>query len=246
MGWEIDNDIGGKIVDGLKIDVMGFNYIGRAHPLGTCYIELNGIKLGDVIENEYPIQNKKNQGKLRIKMEFTQKKWSDIQAEDRGLVDSLNRKILYLLTMMKKKLSERGLECELSISIALTVVEFRMSIIVGVEELEEAEDEEVNDDVLSEEVTDEVNEDGAEQHEDTGVVKKMLQRSCDKMLNGLSQTKEKMAKLGISGKIGASVMIGAFGCQISIGVDITIKYKEIKTSISTEDQKKKIENTIII
>jgi len=67
MGFEINNVIKGRIVDGLQIDVMSYNVIGRASPLGICYVELNGIKLGDIVENEYPIQNKKNQGKLKNK-----------------------------------------------------------------------------------------------------------------------------------------------------------------------------------
>jgi len=120
----------------------------------------------------------------------------------------------------------------------LAVIEVRMSVIISGDMIEEEVDdnEEENDDALMEDITDEVGDDDDEEKTaDKGLVKKALNRGVDKMLNGLSQTREKMAKLGLAGKIGASVMIGAFGCQISIGIDITLKVSELSVIVEQKE-----------
>jgi len=167
-------------------------------------------------------------------MDYIQKSWAEVQAEDNTLIESLNRKLLYMLNVMKRKLAERGIECELSISIALAVIELRMSIIFSGESIEAIDDEYdgMDDQVLEEEVE---TDDNSEQ-QSSGVVKRALMRGVDKMLNGLAHTRDKMSKLGISGKIGASAMIGAFGCEISIGVDITLNAAEILINAPKQDR----------
>jgi hypothetical protein len=222
FGFQLNNVVNDVILDGLNFDVFGFNLVGRASPLGKAFYELNGIKLGDTIDATIPIiHNKQKQGELKCTLSFTQKTWSEVQAEDSSLIDSMNRKLIYMISSVKKKLSERGLECELSISIRLVVIEVRMALIITADPLETLDNAA---DELGEDALDDLGDtDDANTTQEPGVVKRALMRNVDKMLNGLAQTRERMSKLGLEGRIGASVIAAAFGCEINIGVDVTLK-----------------------
>jgi len=157
----------------------------------------------------------------------------DLDVQASNLIDSMNLKLIYALTLCRQFLGALGFAMEINLSLKAAVVEVHLAVGISpltenpdkaARELAEAEnemDKKDQEEAANEQQVSLMTEEEAPE-KSIGIMKEMLLNAVKRLAKNIQTTSKRMGNLGLTGSFGAAVIIGIamYGCEFSIGVDV--------------------------
>jgi len=214
----------------LRLDLRNYRAFGESPSIGSLYIPLDSLGPKETISNWYKLEGTPS-GEVRVTLTRGIKKVSQLPIQATKGSARVSKKLLYALSMARRKMAEFGMSTTIEISMKMAVVETRIA--VKIEPMSPEEIAEVDKEIeVAEKEIDNESEDGldpVEEEESKSIFKSMLEGALNSLAINLKSTLKDMASVGLSGSVGASVILGVpmWGIEFEIAVDVEMNGGEI-------------------
>jgi len=222
FGFELVTVINNKVKDALRIELKNSKLFMENQALGHLFIPLDKLEPNSNKTQWYKLEGV-TQGELKISLTRAPKKVKDLPIIATKGSARASKKLLYVLSVVRRRMADFGLKATVLVSMKLAVVATRIAVTIepmSAEEIALIENEVVN---AEKQVTEE-EDDPSLAEENKSIFKIMLDNAVQSLFNNLKTSLKDMKSLGLTGSVGSSVFIGLemYGIEFEIGVDVEL------------------------